>query len=663
MGYILRDEIIIRRPIVFLCGPYCQKTNKSDRRNILRKCFKDNFKDGVLPLIIDDFLTEENIKDPQINIQLMEEIFASISQKTYIFLDTLSAASELGLFMNHAFLNKVVAYIPKESDILNKKNVGYFVKDVILKMNSRQAKYIEYRPAITRSVIATDYAVEHYGFIDDIVPENIRRDLLDDIALKTKKVHLICLDEKETTPMDDYRICYRRKENRFFLNVSISLVFYIVASLMYEKYSAKLVTNPNASIKDFDVDDILRMTTDTFDNYLLRKGLPTNEDIEINTILKCSFRDLIYHIVTFCYIYHCFSTYMGLRLVDRHMDTILEPYADKKMGNPLEIFDISVQDYDFLIQCQKNPEEFYSKFYLLKNGKRREFIKYSETETGKKLRKIHERINDALRKNYVSSEKSYAYKKGSSIKKCVELHQNNNGFIKYDISSFFNSIDMDILLDAVMNIFSINFAYKKVMRNIISSFYYEGMLPLGLVISPVLSDIYMLKFDQQIIEYCEKKNYKYTRYADDILISKETEFETVEYDEIDDLVIKWLRQLKLKLNSKKKKRLFLQKDGQHIKYIGVNIVHFAKGNKLSVGRQYIYDVVKEYYNYREQARKLREYGIGDETHLFYEERRISGKIAFIKAIEGADGWEKVRKRIGDKEGLYIDEKLKFYHIS
>ena len=74
-------------------------------------------------------------------------------------------------------------------------------------------------------------------------------------------------------------------------------------------------------------------------------------------------------------------------------------------------------------------------------------------------------------------------------------------------------------------------------------------------------------------------------------------------------------------------------------------------------------VVKEYYNYREQARKLREYGIGDETHLFYEERRISGKIAFIKAIEGADGWEKVRKRIGDKEGLYIDEKLKFYHIS
>ena len=154
MGYILRDEVLIKRPIIFLCGPYFKKGNKSDRRYLLRKCFRKHYRDGVLPLIIDDFLTEDNIKDSNVNIQLLEEIFAAISCKTYIFLDTLSAASELGLFMNHAFTNSVVAYVPKESDILNKSNVGYFVKDVILKMNSEQAKCIEYRPAITRSVIS-----------------------------------------------------------------------------------------------------------------------------------------------------------------------------------------------------------------------------------------------------------------------------------------------------------------------------------------------------------------------------------------------------------------------------------------------------------------------------------------------------------------------------
>lgn len=659
MEYILRDEIVIRRPIIFLCGPYCQKGDKSDRRNILRKCFRDNFNDGVLPLIIDDFLTEDNIKDPQVNIQLMEEIFASISQKTYIFLDTLSAASELGLFMNHAFSNKVVAYIPKESDILNKKNVGYFVKDVILKMNAGQAEYIEYRPAVTRSVISTDYAVEHYGFINDKIPENILGEILADSAFVKKKVNRISLDEGDAIPADDYHICYRRKENKIYLNVSISLLFYIVTSLMYEKYSSRLVTDKNASIKDFDIDDILKTVEQTFENYLLSKGIFTNGDIEINTIMKYTFREMVYHIVTFCYIYHCFSTYRGFRLVDRHMDTVL----DKIEGNnPLEVFNISAADYEILIQCLKNQEEFYEKFSLTQNGKQRILLKYSGTPAGEKLRNIHEKMNDALRNSYVSSTMSFAYKKGSSIKKCVEIHRDNNGFIKYDISAFFNSIQMDKLISIIMNTFSISPIYELVVRNIISSFYYENMLPLGLVISPILSDIYMQKFDERLMEYCSNKNYKYTRYADDILISQRISFTDEEYEQVEETVTGLLRELKLKLNLKKKKRLYLEKDGQHIKYIGVNIVHFAEGNKVSVGRQYIYDVVKEYYKYLQQAMEFQQYGKGDEKHLFYEERRIAGKIAFIEAIEGAEGWNKIKKRIGNKDGLCNQEKLYFYNI-
>ena len=40
MGYILRDEVLIKRPIIFLCGPYFKKGNKSDRRYLLRKCLE-----------------------------------------------------------------------------------------------------------------------------------------------------------------------------------------------------------------------------------------------------------------------------------------------------------------------------------------------------------------------------------------------------------------------------------------------------------------------------------------------------------------------------------------------------------------------------------------------------------------------------------------------
>ena len=97
MGYILRDEVLIKRPIIFLCGPYFKKGNKSDRRYLLRKCFRKHYGDSVLPLIIDDFLTEDNIKDPRINIQLLEEIFAIISYKTYIFFGYFISCFRIGV--------------------------------------------------------------------------------------------------------------------------------------------------------------------------------------------------------------------------------------------------------------------------------------------------------------------------------------------------------------------------------------------------------------------------------------------------------------------------------------------------------------------------------------------------------------------------------------
>ncbi len=147
---------------------------------------------------------------------------------------------------------------------------------------------------------------------------------------------------------------------------------------------------------------------------------------------------------------------------------------------------------------------------------------------------------------------SFAYKKGGSIKRCVELHRNSDAYVKYDISKFFNSIDFKILVETVKNVFNI-----------------------------------------------------YTRYADDVLISRKAMFTDEDFCEINENVESFLGEINLKINHKKEKRVFLTKDGQHIKYIGVNIVHFDAGNRLSVGRQYIYNVVNEYYQYLDDWKNLR----------------------------------------------------------
>ena len=164
MGYILRDEVLIKRPIIFLCGPYFKKDNKSDRRYLLRKCFRKHYRDCVLPLIIDDFLTKDNIKDDKINIQLLEEIFAIISYKTYIFLDTMSSAVELGLFTNNVYNNSISVFVPHLED-RNCGTIGVFVNDNVL-TNNKNVKKICYHPKIERVAFSTDYVGEYYKFVN-----------------------------------------------------------------------------------------------------------------------------------------------------------------------------------------------------------------------------------------------------------------------------------------------------------------------------------------------------------------------------------------------------------------------------------------------------------------------------------------------------------------
>ena len=112
----------------------------------------------------------------------------------------------------------------------------------------------------------------------------------------------------------------------------------------------------------------------------------------------------------------------------------------------------------------------------------------------------------------------------------------------------------------------------------------------------------------------------------------------------------------MKLNNKKKRQINFTKDGQHMKYIGVSIVYHPDGNILSVGRNYIYGLVNEFYEYLDAVNE-ENVAENQKEHIFYEQRRIAGKIAFIRAIEGKNGIEKIRRRLGENAHFLSEEKL------
>ena len=126
---------------------------------------------------------------------------------------------------------------------------------------------------------------------------------------------------------------------------------------------------------------------------------------------------------------------------------------------------------------------------------------------------------DTIKNNINLSNYSYAYQNGKSIVSCVEQHLNSNYFLKFDIRNYFNSIDLNLLTSDLIKELDIDIIFKKHIETIINACTYNKKLPLGFTISPLLTEIYMKTFDNNVVSFLRNSEMVYTRYADDIMIS------------------------------------------------------------------------------------------------------------------------------------------------
>ena len=160
-----------------------------------------------------------------------------------------------------------------------------------------------------------------------------------------------------------------------------------------------------------------------------------------------------------------------------------------------------------------------------------------------------------------------------------------------DIQNFFNSITIDKmstiiskrLKEKVLKGFAKYMPGSNQVKNILSGCFYNNTIPLGLVSSPILSDIYLNEMDTNITS--EFKDIIYTRYADDILISSKNGFHNLLLCK--DRIVDELTLLNLKLNDKKNLNIYLNNDGDSIHFIGINIVKRKNGNELTISKSFM----------------------------------------------------------------------------
>ena len=132
--------------------------------------------------------------------------------------------------------------------------------------------------------------------------------------------------------------------------------------------------------------------------------------------------------------------------------------------------------------------------------------------------------------NILEHDSAFAYVEKRSIKDALEVHQANKSrwFLKIDLKDFFPTFTKEVIIETLNRLYPIcTLEDSEVLEHVVEVSLYGGGLPQGSPLSPKLSNLCMVPFDHALAKKLwdyNKQHFVYTRYADDIIISSEYDF-------------------------------------------------------------------------------------------------------------------------------------------
>ena len=134
---------------------------------------------------------------------------------------------------------------------------------------------------------------------------------------------------------------------------------------------------------------------------------------------------------------------------------------------------------------------------------------------------------------YLPSNNAHGFVKNRNCMTALKIHQDNGSryFLKLDIHDFFGSITCKTLKNAMYNHASFLMVSAKVVDFVVIIATRNDKLPQGSPLSPVLANLVLHQFDFDLNNFLKNlnKDFVYTRYADDLLISSKSDFKADEY--------------------------------------------------------------------------------------------------------------------------------------
>lgn len=590
-----------------MCGPAISKEHKDEDRRVLifNKLLKmhayistDKYQKShfyTIPVIVDDVLDDKYMTQHKLEYKTVEEIISVISQKTYIFLDSLSSTYELGLFDNSLSKSTVSLFLEKDH---NSKRHQRKVGEYILR-SIKEDRIIEY------DAVYDANGKEYVSFPKDIkgktfIPKQILNQLefdFENLHQRASKGFNIVFTNEKVKQINEIRYSWSPVDNRMSFSIGVRLAFYLAIMFFSKNEILKMTTVANYmnefdKFKRFIFNLYLTRETEGMDKGLDYRIILSKPDIELNFGLYDNSFDIFRYFICIAerisYSVNK-SSNQNAKLLRTKKNYEMNIEKDWKYFDSL--LNITDCDKTLIKNYSNNPNEYVESITMMISGKRRKIIKYKNSHKGRHLRRLHEKISHILTTYLKPSSYAYAYKKDSSTKLCVERHINSMSFAKMDIHSFFNSIHLSnlsiVLKKRLIN--TIGMFYGKAvpryifLEAILKCCFYGGKLPLGFVTSPILSDIYMHEFD--IIVGDQYEDLIYTRYADDILVSSKKKNKKLKY--CVSFIKERLNEIGLEMNTKKKAVVRFKNNGESIHFLGVNIVYRGNFNELTISKKHI----------------------------------------------------------------------------
>ena len=463
-------ELIIDRPLVFLCGCAVDKNNiKDDRREILKKAIAREWRDDKIksiPLIVDYFFKQELIEKYSLKVNLLEEIVANVSYCTYIFLDTMSTSYELGQFTNYSYShNKVRVLVDNEYEARNNCYIGGYIS---LSFDGKFIKYdAKYNPK------------GYISFKKRTLPSKLKELIKNDNPVNNQYKESISLSfTNENAELTNGLFKYKRFDDSLIFTCNLFTLFYFVTGVyhMHHKEIFKdgvdSISIESLAFKEFEN----KVIEEIFRSYLYNANPDERKIIFDNSVKPSLF---IENFNEEELIYHCLSSSFLLPLSGSRFKNLLgREYQRMSFGeNSLEPLRDYISSYEYIIE--KNKKYEYQKLPTITKecsirGKRRLITTYTNDYYGKNLRLLHNRILNDVLSILPSSTSSFAYKTKLNCLKCVKEHFGNTYFIKIDISKYFDSIKYTNLVhmitgfvdNKISTIINYNFSTQRVYDDV-----------------------------------------------------------------------------------------------------------------------------------------------------------------------------------------------------